>query len=230
MQQYFSRNFHADAKNSAWGKYVVAGCLAVDGSPRLSQNGRMRFSLSYLSDLLEDRPDWVVATAGVITAMVVYALFRGLVWFWRALIGAPSKPHKKRAFLPFRLGALFFRTSDECIDMNALSNTPDSETVAGDKRSNFRRRDKVVEIMLAVAPGAEPRRAWVVDRSTTGLGILVKVAVETGTVIGVRPMDAPPSVPWVDVEVRSCAAQGKHFRLGCKFLETPAWGVLLMFG
>ena len=166
----------------------------------------------------------------MITASLVYAVFRGLVWFWLLLVGAPSKPHQKRGFLPFRLGTPCFRASDDCIDMDALSNTPDSEVVAGEKRESFRRRDRVVEIMLAVAPGVEPRRAWVVDRSTSGLGILVKVEVAPDTVIGVRPMDAPTSAPWVDVEVRSCAAQGKHFRLGCKFLQTHEWGVLLMFG
>ena len=69
-----------------------------------------------------------------------------------------------------------------------------------------------------------------VDRSTSGLGIVVETEVSAGTVIGVRPLDVPPSAPWVDVEVRSCAPQDDHYRLGCKFLQTPEWGLLLMFG
>jgi hypothetical protein len=43
--------------------------------------------------------------------------------------------------------------------------------VAAEKRLNFRRRDNVAEILLETAPGAEPCRAWVVDRSTRDLGI-----------------------------------------------------------
>jgi hypothetical protein len=190
----------------------------------------MRFDLSTLSDLLEDQSDWVITAAGVLTALLVYLLFRGLLWFWRHLIGTPRKPQGKRRILAFRLGALFFRGDDDHIDMDALRNTPDGEYVAGEKRSNFRRRDKVVAILLAEAPGADPRRAWVVDRSTSGLGIVVKMEIPVGTVIGVRPIHAPTEAPWVDVEVRSCAAQGEHWRLGCKFLVTPEWGLLLMFG
>jgi hypothetical protein len=190
----------------------------------------MQVQLSWLSELLENRPDWAVATAGVLTALLVYLLFRGAVRFWRFLVGPPIKSRKKQGFLPYRLGALFFRDSDDCLDMDAMSNTPEAEMVAGDKRTNFRRRDNVVEIFLATGPGVEPRRAWVVDRSSSGLGIVVKIDVAPGSVIGVRPVEAPASAPWVDVEVRSCAPNGKHFRLGCKFLQTPEWGVLLMFG
>lgn len=189
----------------------------------------MHLDLSSLSELLEDRPDWAVAVAGVLTALLFYAVFRGLLWFWRQLVCTSGKAEKKQRFLAFRLGTLFFH-GDEPIDMDALRNTPDGEYVAGEKRTNFRRRDKVVEILLAESPGADPRRAWVVDRSTTGLGIVVKIEIEPGTIIGVRPLDAPPEEPWVDVEVRSCAAQGKHWRLGCKFLVTPEWRLLLMFG
>ena len=57
----------------------------------------MQFDLATLKKLLEDRPDWLVATAGVLVAVLGFALFRGLVWFWRSFSGAPRKNQGKSA-------------------------------------------------------------------------------------------------------------------------------------
>ena len=178
----------------------------------------------WLLDLLEKRPEWVAAAAGVLTALAVYLVIRQILLF----VITPGKP----ATYYYRLAALFFRLPvTDCSGMDALRNTPQGEVVNGpEKRGSFRRRDNVVEILVAVAPGAEPQFAWVVDRSSSGLGVVLMQAVEVGTVIGVRPMDAPADAAWTDVEVRSCSRQGKHWRIGCRFLETPDWSTLLRFG
>ena len=36
--------------------------------------------------------------------------------------------------------------------------------------------------------------------------------------------------PWVDVEVRMCRALKDGYELGCQFVKTPNWSILLMFG
>jgi hypothetical protein len=46
----------------------------------------------------------------------------------------------------------------------------------------------------------------------------------------VRTTNAPSSVPWVQIEVKSCRMIGKEHELGCRFVRTPPWSVMLLFG
>jgi hypothetical protein len=45
-----------------------------------------------------------------------------------------------------------------------------------------------------------------------------------------RTTDAPDSNPWVQVELRICTACDKGWEIGCRFVRTPAWSILLLFG
>ena len=71
---------------------------------------------------------------------------------------------------------------------------------------------------------------FVLDRSTGGLRITVATAVEPGTNVQVRAANAPESVEFVGMMVRSCRKNGEFFVLGCEFEKTPPWNVLLLFG
>lgn len=175
---------------------------------------------------IENRPELIALVAGAVTALIVYGLVqRGARRRRRAF------RENARKFHFFRLTSFFLGQHTAVLPgMDALSNTPDAERTALEKRSTFRRRDRVVEAWLASEPGAEPELAWIVDRSTTGLGVLLKRELPPGSIVGIRAVSAPATAPWVDVEIRSCALQGKRWRLGCKFLATPDWGLLLMFG
>ena len=71
---------------------------------------------------------------------------------------------------------------------------------------------------------------YVLDRSTGGLRVAVTAAIPAGTVLQVRADNAPDTVPWVTILVRSCRDTGPHFELGCEFEKTPPWNILLLFG
>jgi hypothetical protein len=100
-----------------------------------------------------------------------------------------------------------------------------------DRRQALRRGGNPVPILITDSEAeAKPVRAYVLDRSTGGLCLSVPEAIEAGTVLSVRAVNAPPATPWVKLEVRNCRPVGNEFELGCKFLSTPPWNILLLFG
>ena len=88
-----------------------------------------------------------------------------------------------------------------------------------------------VEVLLAgdAIPEAAPWRGWVVDRSVGGLRLAVPGLLAEGAVVAVRPA-AAADAPWTEVEVRSCQAVKDGWEVGCRFLKTPPYAVLLLFG
>jgi|SRR5208283_1400486 len=100
-----------------------------------------------------------------------------------------------------------------------------------ERRGALRRGGNPVPVLITDANGeAEPLNAWVIDRSTGGLCLSVHEAIATGTVLSVRTSNAPQTVPWIQVEVKNCRPVGSDWELGCKFVRTPPWSVLLLFG
>ncbi|OAI50904.1 hypothetical protein AYO44_17430 [Planctomycetaceae bacterium SCGC AG-212-F19] len=100
-----------------------------------------------------------------------------------------------------------------------------------DRRQALRRGGNPVAVFLTDAEAeSKPVQAYVLDRSTGGICLTVPEAVQAGTVLSVRAVNAPPATPWVKVEVRNCRGVGDEFELGCRFLKTPPWNVLLLFG
>ena len=100
-----------------------------------------------------------------------------------------------------------------------------------DRRGAVRREGSAVRVVLA-APIFRNGvgEGFVLDRSTGGLRITVATAVEPGTNVQVRAANAPESVEFVGMMVRSCRKNGEFFVLGCEFEKTPPWNVLLLFG
>jgi hypothetical protein len=102
---------------------------------------------------------------------------------------------------------------------------------ARERRRAPRRGGRPVEVLIsderATAP---PARGLVTDRSVDGLGLAVAQAVAPGTVLSLRPVQAPPGVAWVQVEVKSCRPEEETWELGCQFVTAPSYGVLLLFG
>src|SRR5439155_4106768 len=102
---------------------------------------------------------------------------------------------------------------------------------ASEQRRTNRRGGNPVEVQLA-----DPQRpghvvqAWVVDRSMGGLGLTLGQAVSPGTLLTVRPASAPAATPGIEMEVRSCRQLKDDWELGCQFVKTPTWAVMLLFG
>ncbi len=71
---------------------------------------------------------------------------------------------------------------------------------------------------------------YVLDRSTGGLKIASPLAAVAGAALRVRAVDAPDTVGFVTVIVRTCRPVAGHYELGCEFDDPPPWNVLLLFG
>lgn len=100
-----------------------------------------------------------------------------------------------------------------------------------ERRGALRRGGNPVAILISDADAhTDPTQGWVVDRSTGGLCLSVPQAIPEGTVLSVRTTNAPTTVPWVQLEVKNCRLVGKEYELGCRFVRTPPWSVMLLFG
>ena len=77
------------------------------------------------------------------------------------------------------------------------------------------------------------QQGYVIDRSLGGLRISANEPINEGANLVLRPVDASAMVPWIEVEVRSCKLHTNHpgeFELGCQFVKTPPYSILLLFG
>ena len=99
------------------------------------------------------------------------------------------------------------------------------------RRASVRRDGVPVQVVLT-SPTLRTGQndGYVLDRSTGGLRVAVTAAIPAGTVLQVRAGNAPDTVPWVTILVRSCRNAGPHYELGCEFERTPPWNILLLFG
>ena len=100
-----------------------------------------------------------------------------------------------------------------------------------DRRGAVRREGSVVRVKLVAPPFRNGvGEGFVLDRSTGGLRIAVTTPLEPGITVQVRATNAPETVDFVGVLVRSCRKSGEFYELGCEFEKTPPWNVLLLFG
>ena len=151
---------------------------------------------------------WIPLAIGVGIGFTFLVMARGL-FGWRPRVAPPPAPDPAKGFDPFVHGS------------------------PTEQRKSFRRTGSSIEVFYALPENkSRPQMGWVFDRSVGGVGLVVSEEMAEGLVLAVRPATAPDIVPWVDVEVRSCrpSSDGKGFDLGCKFVKTPPWSVLLMFG
>lgn len=137
--------------------------------------------------------------------------------------------------LAFLLGRRLFRPP---VSATAASNETtlavSLDGVSRDRRVAPRRGGNHIEVMVQLAGDQPLLRAWVLDRSIGGLGLLSDQPLQPGTVLKVRPTDAPNTTPWTDVSVRSCRptddTSDNRYDVGCQFVGTPNWNQLLTFG
>jgi hypothetical protein len=87
-----------------------------------------------------------------------------------------------------------------------------------------------VDVLISDETGElEPFRGWVIDRSAGGLAIGAGQPFAVGTILSVRPLESR-QVPWVQIEIRDCQVDGSDWRLCCKFVRTPPYSTLMLFG
>jgi hypothetical protein len=149
---------------------------------------------------------WLVPLAGLVTAGLFLAAGR-LVYRWRRHPPAPTAPAPAASYDPFERGS------------------------TSERRSTVRRQGNPVEVLVSDAEAtADPSPGWVTDRSMGGLCLMLPEPRKSGEVLSLRPKSAPPGTPWVRLEVKTCKRGNDGCYLGCEFVRTPPWSVLLMFG
>ena len=117
------------------------------------------------------------------------------------------------------------------IELSRPGDWENDEQSFANRRNSLRREGSPVKITIAASTlKAGTENGYVLDRSTGGLRIATGAALAPGTAVQVRAINAPTTVPWVTVIVRSCRNTGPHFEVGCEFDQTPPWNVLLLFG
>ncbi|HEV3235700.1 MAG TPA: PilZ domain-containing protein, partial [Gemmataceae bacterium] len=132
------------------------------------------------------------------------------------------------------MGRLVMRKIAPTAEFPAQSDPKDSVPLtfkSTEMRAATRRGGNAVAVFIADPQRSdEPRRGWVVDRSAGGLCIALDNPVEAGTVLRIRVCNAPVTVPWAEVEVKSCRKDGNQWEAGCKFVVIPSYNVLMLFG
>jgi hypothetical protein len=99
-----------------------------------------------------------------------------------------------------------------------------------EKRAGRRRWGNPTEVHVILPVGPSRVHGLVINRSTGGLAILVQQEVSAGTSIKVHSVEAPRSVPFIEMEVCHCRKAGRLFLIGCQFCEDVPWNVRVWFG
>jgi hypothetical protein len=85
-------------------------------------------------------------------------------------------------------------------------------------------------LIVNPARSEEPHRGWLLDRSLGGLCLSMDEGADEGTLLRVRATNAPSRLPWVEVQVKNCRRKESGWEVGCQYVRTPSWEVLLTFG
>ena len=170
-------------------------------------------------EMLDSARNWAagnlpIAVGGVVAIMVMTFL-------------CVSAARRRRVLDPAKLAAA---NANAVTGEKALSWEPAGQSYA-DRRGAVRREGQPVRVVLAANTFRNGAcDGYVIDRSTGGLKLMSQAAVAPGTTVQVRAADAPDTVGFVTLLVRSCRQSDDHFELGCEFEKTPPWNVLLLFG
>lgn len=101
---------------------------------------------------------------------------------------------------------------------------------SSEKRTSHRREGNPVEIVLSEKePKTELLRGWVIDRSLGGLCLRLGCKIKKGTILSIRPKNAPLGTLWIQIEIRSCREVEGDWETGCRFVRPPSWSQLLLF-
>ena len=102
---------------------------------------------------------------------------------------------------------------------------------ANEKRKSFRRKGNPIHVqVIDQATESQPVTGMVINRSVGGLCLQLDRPLSINAELTVRPTNAPHIAPWVEVVVRNCREGEIGYEVGCQFVKTPPWPVLMMFG
>jgi hypothetical protein len=126
---------------------------------------------------------------------------------------------KKRKLTPIR---------DHAVPVNY---DPFLQGSQSDQRRAARRAGNPIEVFYTrLGNQSAAKRALVLDRSLGGLRLCTDEEIGPGMGLNILPVNASTLIPWVEVEVRECRPVDDSWELHCRFIKTPPWSVLLLFG
>jgi hypothetical protein len=100
-----------------------------------------------------------------------------------------------------------------------------------EKRVAYRRERNPVQVAIAAeCLGTDTVYGVVLDRTTDGVSLSVTREIYAGSVLTIRPANVSPMAPSLQVQVRHCHQSGTEWVVGCQWVKSPPYAVLLMFG
>ena len=163
---------------------------------------------------------WIGPAAGLAATLMVF-LIGWLVVSWRRRKDRTLSPMPPAPPMPTSKSKTGVPSADDIFAQGSKS----------ERRNSLRRTGNPIAVHISDADArSKPTTGYVLDRSTGGLCLSVSQEVQTGTVLSVRTTNAPESIQWVQVEVKTCRPSGGDFELNCQFVKTPPWSVMLLFG
>jgi hypothetical protein len=128
-------------------------------------------------------------------------------------------------------GLLKSRVGLDSMSTNAIRQPVNQPLTKKERRASMRRQGNPVKVAVSnPASPDQPLEGLVLNRSKGGLQLSLNQAVPVGTILGVRASEATDELPWVQIRVRRCRQHNQDWILGCQFVETLPWSVLLLFG
>ena len=109
---------------------------------------------------------------------------------------------------------------------------PFTQGPQSDRRLSPRRAGQSIKVTVQLINDQKTEfEAFVMDRSMGGVRLLLDRQIATNQMLNIRSTDAPQTVTWVQVQVRRVTQMpDKSYEVGCQFMRTPPWAVLLTFG
>jgi hypothetical protein len=151
-------------------------------------------------DLPADWQPWLAPVIGLTSAGLTLFMGRTLVSRWRSRSRAASR------------------------------DTPPPAGMRSERRKSPRRRCPAVKVVISDLDGqTRPHSAVLLDRSVGGMRLGVAEAISVGTVLSIRLDEGSPSASWPQLEVKYCFWQDDCWLVGCRFVGTPSWSVLMLF-
>jgi hypothetical protein len=100
---------------------------------------------------------------------------------------------------------------------------------AAEQRATVRRRKLAPIDVLAAKKGHKPFRGWVVDHSLGGFRLLLPRKFAIDHLICIRPPNASESIPWLQLQIKSCQPKDEQWEVGCALQSSPSYSVLLSY-
>jgi len=109
---------------------------------------------------------------------------------------------------------------------------PFTEGSPSDRRHSPRRIGRSIKVTIQLADDARTVfEGFILDRSIGGLRLKLDRDLKPDQILNIRTVDAPQTVAWIQAEVRQThQLPDKTYEVGCQFVRTPPWAVMLTLG